>query len=105
MAPGRSCTARMTGSGGEDRRAENEEEAVSTLAEIAKRQGRARETFTPPDVAIDKRDDGSIILTERQPLGEYPPSLGHVLRQRAEAHPDRPLAAQRQPPDNDNWTT
>jgi feruloyl-CoA synthase len=53
------------------------------------------ETFAPPDTAIERRADGTIILTSRQKLGSWPESIVAVLEARATAHPDRPLAAQR----------
>jgi feruloyl-CoA synthase len=53
------------------------------------------ETFARPDIEMERRDDGSIVLRSRQPLTEWEPSLPAVLRKRAAEHPDRPLAAQR----------
>jgi feruloyl-CoA synthase len=53
------------------------------------------ETFVPPEIDSERRDDGSIVLSSRRPLGEIEPSITAVLRRRAAAHPDRPLAAQR----------
>ncbi len=55
----------------------------------------AHKTFTPPDVELERREDGTLILRSRRPLAEWEPSLPAVLRRRAAAHPDRPLAAQR----------
>jgi feruloyl-CoA synthase len=53
------------------------------------------ETFAPPDIAIDRRTDGAIILRSRVPLTEWEPSITAVLRKRAAEHPERPLAAHR----------
>jgi feruloyl-CoA synthase len=53
------------------------------------------ETFAPPDIAIDRRADGAIILESRAALTEWEPSITAVLRKRAAQHPDRPLAAHR----------
>ncbi len=61
------------------------------------------ETFARPDVAMDRRQDGTIILRSRLPLPEWEPSITAVLRERAASHPDRPLAAQRDA--EDRWTT
>ena len=56
------------------------------------------ETFAPPDIAMERRDDGTIILSSRRTLPEWEPSITAVLRKRAAAHPNRPLAAQRRRP-------
>ncbi len=53
------------------------------------------ETFATPDVAMERRDDGTIVLRSRHALPEWEPSLSAVLRKRAGTHPDRPLAARR----------
>jgi feruloyl-CoA synthase len=59
------------------------------------------ETFAPPDTTIERRDDGSIILTSRLAVGEWEPSLTAALRKQAAQHPERPLAAQRG--EDDRW--
>src|SRR4051812_22616554 len=51
--------------------------------------------FARPDVVADRRADGTLVLRAAQPLGEYAPSMAHLLRAGAEAHPDRLLAADR----------
>jgi feruloyl-CoA synthase len=61
------------------------------------------ETFAKPDIAIDRRVDGTIILRSRRPLPDWEPSITTVLRDRAAQHPDRPLAAQRDA--DDRWVT
>jgi feruloyl-CoA synthase len=66
---------------------------MSTLAELT--------TFAAPDTAIEHRADGSVLLTSRHSLGSYERSIAEVLRKRAAAHPDRPLAAQRDA--EDRW--
>jgi feruloyl-CoA synthase len=53
------------------------------------------QTFVPPDIASERRDDGSIVLFSRHAPREIEPSITAVLRRRAAEHPDRPLAAQR----------
>jgi feruloyl-CoA synthase len=59
------------------------------------------ETFATPDIAMESRPDGTIILASRKPLETSEPSIAAVLRARAAAHPDRPLAAQRD--EHDRW--
>jgi feruloyl-CoA synthase len=61
------------------------------------------ETFAPPDIASERRDDGCTVLTSRHALGEVEPSITAVLRRRAAEHPDRALAAQRD--SEERWTT
>lgn len=65
-----------------------------------------------PNVAVDvyaasrivmaRRDDGAVLLRSAEPLGEHAPSVAHLFRAGAAAHPDRVLAAQRA---GDGWTT
>ena len=52
-------------------------------------------TFAPPQTAIERGEDGTILLTSRHTLPEAPASIPAVLQARAAKHPDRPLAAQR----------
>jgi feruloyl-CoA synthase len=52
------------------------------------------ETFAPPDIEMDRRDDGTIILHSRSCAPDPELSITAVLRKRAELHPDQPLAAQ-----------
>src|SRR5579884_2870567 len=52
-------------------------------------------TFATPSTEIERRPDGTVVLTSRHPLAAYERSIPEVLRRRADAHPDRPLAAQR----------
>ena len=60
-------------------------------------------TFAPPDIEMERRDDGSVVLASRRALPEAEPSITAVLSRRAAEHPDRPLAAQRDA--QDRWTT
>jgi feruloyl-CoA synthase len=60
-----------------------------------------RQTFAIPDSAMERRDDGSIVLRSRHPLAGWEASIPAVLRARAEAHPERPLALQRD--QEDRW--
>ncbi|MBV8999411.1 MAG: AMP-binding protein, partial [Solirubrobacterales bacterium] len=59
--------------------------------------------FAAPDIEMERRGDGSILLRSRQVLNEWEPSITAVLRARAAEHPDRPLAAQRDA--DDHWIT
>ncbi len=59
------------------------------------------ETFAPRRTSIERRADGSILLTSRQSLQGVQPSIAAVLRERAALHPDRPLAAERD--HDDRW--
>ena len=61
------------------------------------------ETFAPPDIEINRRDDGAIIVSSRRSLPDWERSITAVLRRRAAEHPDRPLAAQRD--EHDRWIT
>ncbi len=53
--------------------------------------------FAPPQVAIERRDDGSLILRSPQPLGEYRPNLGQFLFHWAEVAAPRTFLAERTP--------
>ncbi len=61
------------------------------------------QTFATPDIEMERRDDGAIVLCSRQPLPEPETSIPAVLQRRAAEHPDRPLAAQRD--QDDHWVT
>ncbi|MGZ4262993.1 MAG: feruloyl-CoA synthase [Solirubrobacteraceae bacterium] len=58
-------------------------------------------TFARPDIAIERRPDGSVVLSSRRLPVACEESMPAVLRARAAEHPDRPLAAQRDV--NDRW--
>ncbi|MBL8349656.1 MAG: AMP-binding protein [Burkholderiaceae bacterium] len=51
----------------------------------------------PPDVGVERRADGCILLRSNHAPGEGPRSIAHLLQQRAQAHPDRPWMKQREP--------
>jgi feruloyl-CoA synthase len=51
--------------------------------------------FAAPDIEMERRDDGAMILRSRTELTEWEPSITAVLRKRASEHPDRPLAVHR----------
>jgi feruloyl-CoA synthase len=59
--------------------------------------------FAEPDIEMERRDDGSVVLRSRTPLTDFEPSITAVLRRRAAEHPDRPLAAERDA--EDRWVT
>ncbi|MGE3708481.1 MAG: AMP-binding protein [Hyphomicrobiaceae bacterium] len=54
-------------------------------------------SFAPP--LVEKRDlpGGGFILRSPVPLGDYPPTTGHLLRRWAGAEPDRVFLAERDP--------
>jgi len=49
----------------------------------------------PPSVTLDRRDDGSIILSSGLPLGPVPKSLAHVFDEQAGYAPDATFMRQR----------
>jgi feruloyl-CoA synthase len=50
-----------------------------------------------PDVAVDHRPDGSVLIRSRHAPGDGPRSIAHLLRDKAHLHPDRPYIRQREP--------
>ncbi|QUD89384.1 AMP-binding protein [Phenylobacterium montanum] len=50
-----------------------------------------------PDVSVERRADGSILISSNHPPGEGPVSIARLLAERAAAHPDRPFIRQREP--------
>src|SRR3954452_25283048 len=52
----------------------------------------AADLFAPPRVVAEERADGALLLRSAEPLGAYAPSMAHVFRAGAEAHPERVLA-------------
>jgi len=50
-----------------------------------------------PDVTVERRADGSILVRSNHAPGEGPRSIAHLLREKAQAHPDRPWMKQREP--------
>jgi feruloyl-CoA synthase len=57
-----------------------------------------------PDVSVERRADGSIVITSNHKPGVGPCSIAHLLAERAAAHPDRPWLRQRAP-DHGPWRT
>src|SRR5258708_6456478 len=52
-------------------------------------------SFGNPAVSIDRRDDGTVYLRPKIPLGEYPARLTDRLHHWAEAEPNRIFMAER----------
>ncbi|MBV9802113.1 MAG: AMP-binding protein, partial [Solirubrobacterales bacterium] len=59
--------------------------------------------FATPDTEMERRPDGTILLSSRLALPEWERSIPAVLRKRAAEHPDRPLAAQRERDRDGRW--
>jgi feruloyl-CoA synthase len=51
-----------------------------------------------PDVAVERRADGSILIQSRHAPGPTPRSIAHLFAERAATYPDRPYLAQRMAP-------
>lgn len=50
-----------------------------------------------PDVSVERRPDGVVLVRSNHPPGAGPRSIGHLLAEKAAAHPDRPYILQRAP--------
>lgn len=50
-----------------------------------------------PDVSVERRADGSIVITSNHAPGQGPRSIAHLFAQKALEHPDRPYLKQREP--------
>ncbi|MEM9053941.1 MAG: feruloyl-CoA synthase [Pseudomonadota bacterium] len=61
--------------------------------------------YLPQKLTVERRSDGTILLSNGQPLKDYPPHMLWPLRQWAEQAPDRVWLAQRDPvePARDGW--
>ena len=57
-----------------------------------------------PDVSVERREDGSILVRSNHAPGDGPRSIAHLLKEKAEAHPDRPWMRQREP-NHGPWRT
>jgi len=64
----------------------------------------AVDVFAPPRIVAERGADGAIVVRSTDAAGEHAPSMAHLFRAGAEAHPDRVLAAQR-PLGGDGWET
>src|SRR5687768_16057215 len=51
--------------------------------------------FAPPDIDLERRPDGTLVLSSRKALGRYWPSLGVPLRRWAVERGDDPFLAER----------
>ena len=61
--------------------------------------------FKGPDVDVERRPDGAVIIRSRHPPGPSPRSIAHLLAERAGEHPHRPWMAQRDPAKGGAWRT
>lgn len=61
--------------------------------------------YLPQKLTVDRRADGTILLSNGQPLKDYPPHMLWPLKHWAEEAPDRVWLAQRDPvdPSRDGW--
>ena len=50
-----------------------------------------------PEITVDRRADGSIVITSNHPPGDSPRTISHLLAEKAALHPDRPYLKQREP--------
>ncbi|RRN62446.1 AMP-binding protein [Caulobacter sp. 602-1] len=50
-----------------------------------------------PDISVERRPDGSIVITSNHAPGEGPRSIAHLIAARAAEHPERPYLRQREP--------
>lgn len=50
-----------------------------------------------PDVSVERRADGTIVITSNHAPGDGPRSIAHLIAQKAAEHPDRPYIKQREP--------
>ena len=56
---------------------------------------RLKLTFGPPDVAVERRPDGAMLVRSPHPLGHYPPAMTDWLDHWAKVAPDRVFLAER----------
>lgn len=50
-----------------------------------------------PDVSVERRADGSVLIWSNHQPGDGPRSIAHLILEKARAHPDRPWMKQREP--------
>jgi feruloyl-CoA synthase len=50
-----------------------------------------------PDVSVERRADGTVLIRSNHPPGDAPRSIAHLFAERAAAHPHRRCIAQREP--------
>ncbi|MBP0484870.1 feruloyl-CoA synthase [Sagittula salina] len=70
------------------------------MADTLTRERRAV-PFWDPKLCVEHRADGSIVMTQAEPLGNYPRCLSDRFAEWAERTPDRPWIAEKGP---DGWT-
>ena len=69
---------------------------MSAKSDIAVTSGPLRAiSFGDPDVSVDRRDDGTIYLRPKKPLGDYPVRLTDRLHHWARTEPNRVFMAER----------
>jgi feruloyl-CoA synthase len=51
--------------------------------------------YAPPDIEVERREDGSYVLRSREPLAPAPRNLGSILAKSADERPDVPFFAER----------
>lgn len=49
-----------------------------------------------PDIAVERKSDGTVYIRSNHPLGQMPRSIAHLFEEKAAAHPDRNFIGQRQ---------
>src|SRR6266568_2647437 len=81
---------RMVYQGDDERR---EAEPMSARQQTLREQGGKPPfrpiAFAPPDIACERRADGSVLLRSATPLAPYDPSLGRMFRAAVAAQPAR----------------
>lgn len=70
--------------------------------DAAMRPAVAQPDFKPlpmkgPDVSVEHRADGAIVIRSNHAPGQGPVSIAQLLADRADSHPERPLIRQREP--------
>lgn len=81
---------------------ETDREVAMTPADGAIASVTAQPPFKPlpmkgPDVSVERRADGSVVIRSNHAPGDGPRSIAHLLQEKAQAHPDRPYIRQREP--------
>ncbi|WP_369025747.1 AMP-binding protein [Qipengyuania sp. RANM35] len=51
----------------------------------------------PPAAVVERREDGTVLISSSHPPAQVPANLAEIFRDRSEAHPDRSFILQRQP--------
>jgi feruloyl-CoA synthase len=61
--------------------------------------------FAKPEIVVDRRSDGTVLLRSSWPLGDFAPSVGSWLDEWAEKAPDRIFLAERTSGAGGTWRT